>query len=60
MKDSIFKSTAEMPPKSGSSEAVRTAQTRRDMHENYESAMNVPDRNMSVVSVERPRRGHGY
>ena len=56
----IFKSTEEMPPKSGSSLAVRTAQTRTDMHENYESAMNVPDKNMSVVNVQRPRRGHGY
>jgi hypothetical protein len=56
----IFKSTEEMPPKSGSSLAVRTAQTRTDYHENLESAMNVPDKNMSVVSVQRPRRGHGY
>jgi hypothetical protein len=56
----IFKSTEEMPPKSGSSLAVRTAQTRTDYHENLESAMNVPDKNMSVVNVQRPRRGHGY
>jgi hypothetical protein len=57
---SIFETKAEMPPQSGSSLAVRTAQTRTDYHENLESAMNVPDKNMSVVNVQRPRRGHGY
>jgi hypothetical protein len=56
----IFKTEAEMPPKSGTSVAVRTAQTRVDMHENYESAMNIPNKDMSVVHVERPRRGHDY
>jgi hypothetical protein len=60
MRDSIFKSTQEMPPKSGSSFAVRVAQTRADYHENMEPALNIPDKNMSVVNVERPRRGHGY
>ena len=56
----IFKTVVEMPPKSGSSQVVRTAQTRPDMHENYESAMNIPNKDASVVNVERPRRGHGY
>ena len=60
MRDSIFKSTQEMPPKSGSSVAVRTAQTRVDMHENYESAMNVPDKNMSVVNLTPVNRGKHY
>jgi hypothetical protein len=49
-----------MPPKSGSSVAVRTAQTRVDMHENYESAMNVPDKNMSVVNLTPVNRGKHY
>jgi hypothetical protein len=60
VKDTIFNSTEEMPPKSGSSVAVRTAQTRTDYHENMESALNIPDKNMSVEHVDRPRRGHDY
>jgi hypothetical protein len=49
-----------MPPKSGSSQVVRTAQTRVDMHENYESAMNIPDKNMSVVNLTPVNRGKHY
>ena len=60
MRDSIFKSTEAMPPKSGSSQVVRTAQTRVDMHENYESAMNVPDKNMSVANLTPVNRGKHY
>ena len=60
MRDSIFKSTETMPPKSGSSFAVRTAQTRIDMHENYESAMNIPDKNMSVENLAPVNRGKHY
>ena len=56
----IFKSTVEMPPKTGSSEVVRTAQTRTDMHENYESALNVPDKNMSVANLTPVNRGKHY
>ena len=56
----IFKTVVEMPPKSGSSQVVRTAQTRIDMHENYESAMNIPDKNMSVVNLPPVNRGHHY
>jgi len=56
----IFKSTVEMPPKTGSSEVVRTAQTRTDMHENYESALNIPDRNMSVSNLPPVNRGKHY
>lgn len=60
MRDSIFKSTAEMPPQSGSSVAVRTAQTRVDMHVNYESAMNIPDKDMSVANLAPVNRGKHY
>ena len=56
----IFKSAVEMPPKTGSSEVVRTAQTRTDMHENYESALNIPDRNMSVSNLPPVNRGKHY
>ena len=47
-------------PGPNSPDVVRTAQTRVQMHQNYESAMNIPDKDMSVVNVQRPRRGHGY
>jgi hypothetical protein len=56
----LFKTVVEMPPKSGSSQVVRTAQTRIDMHENYESAMNIPDKNMSVVNLPPVNRGKHY
>ena len=55
----IFKSDQEMPGPN-SPDVVRTAQTRVQMHENYVPAMTIPNKDMSVVSVERPRRGHGY
>ncbi len=57
---SLFKTVVEMPPKSGSSQVVRTAQTRADMHENYESAMNIPDKNMSVENLAPVNRGKHY
>jgi hypothetical protein len=60
VRDTIFQTNAEMPPKSGSSLAVRTAQTRTDYHENLESAMNVPDKNMSVVNLPPVNRGKHY
>jgi hypothetical protein len=60
MRDSIFKSTQEMPPQSGSSLAVRTAQTRADYHENLESALNIPDKNMSVANLPPINRGKHY
>ena len=56
----LFKTVVEMPPRSGSSQVVRTAQTRIDMHENYESAMNIPDKNMSVVNLAPVNRGKHY
>ena len=57
---SIFETKAEMPPKSGSSVAVRTAQTRTDYHENMESALNIPDKNMSVANLPPANRGKHY
>jgi hypothetical protein len=60
VKNTIFKTVVEMPPKGNSPDVVRTAQTRVEMHENYESAMNIPNKDMSVENVQRPRRGHGY
>lgn len=60
MRDSLFKSTEVMPAKNNSTDVVRTAQTRVEMHENYESALNIPNKDPSVVNIERPRRGHGY
>lgn len=55
----IFKTEAEMPGPNNP-DVVRTAQTRVQMHQNYESALNIPDKDMSVENVQRPRRGHGY
>lgn len=57
---SIFETKVEMPPKSGSSVAVRTAQTRTDMHVNYESALNIPDKDMSVSNLPPVNRGKHY
>ena len=59
MKDTIFQTTVEMPPKSNSPDVVRTAQTMAEMHENYLPAA-MPDKSKGVKSVERPRRGHDY
>ena len=59
MRDTIFKSTTEMPPKNNSPDVVRVAQTMPEMHRNYMPAA-MPNRDASVQSVERPRRGHGY
>lgn len=55
----IFKTEVEMPGPNDPS-VVRTAQTRVQMHQNYEPALNIPDKDMSVSNVQRPRRGHGY
>lgn len=59
MRDSIFKSTVEMPPKENSPDVVRTAQTMAEMHKNYRPA-SMPNSDASVENVQRPRRGHGY
>lgn len=60
MRDTIFKSTEEMPPIDNSNHplVVRTAQTMPDMHKNYLPAALPQDR--SVENVQRPRRGYGY
>jgi len=60
MRDSLFKSTEGMPPRSGSSQGVRVAQTRVDYHENMESALNIPDKNASVVNLPPAKRGCHY
>ena len=59
MKNTIFENKTEMPGPNDPG-VVRTAQTRVQMHQNYEPAMNIPDKDMSVVNAQRPRRGHGY
>lgn len=58
MRNTIFKSNETMPPKNDP-DVVRTAQTMVEMHRNYTPAA-IPNRDMSVENVERPRRGHGY
>lgn len=60
MRDSIFKSTQEMPPKNSSPDVVRTAQTRVEMHENYTPAMNIPNKDPSVVNLAPVNRGKHY
>ena len=59
MKNTIFKTVAEMPPMDNSPDVVRTAQTMAEMHKNYMPAA-VPNHDASVVNIQRPRRGHGY
>ncbi len=59
MRDTIFKSTAEMPPKDNSPDVTRTAQTMPEMHKNYMPAA-MPNHDASVENVRRSRRGHGY
>lgn len=59
MRNTLFKTVAEMPPKNDSPDVVRVAQTAVEMHRNY-TPVAIPNRDMSVESVERPRRGHGY
>ena len=59
MRDTIFKTNAEMPPMNNSPDVVRTAQTMAEMHKNYMPAA-IPNKDASVQNVERPRRGYGY
>jgi hypothetical protein len=59
MRETIFQSTTEMPPKNNSPDVVRVAQTRVEMRENLLPLV-IPNKDMSVVNIERPRRGHGY
>jgi hypothetical protein len=59
MRDSIFHTTVEMPPKNNSPDVVRTAQTRTEMRENL-TPIAIPFKDASVENLQRPRRGHGY
>ena len=59
MKNTIFHTEIEMPPKSNSPDVVRTALTASEMMIADHSPALLPN-NHSVEHVERPRRGHGY
>jgi hypothetical protein len=59
VRDTIFKSSQEMPPKNNSPDVVRVAQTMPERNRNYLPAA-MPNDDASVENVERPRRGHGY
>lgn len=58
MRDSIFHTTVEMPPKSNSPDVVRTALTRSEMRMDLMPASMGDSKD--VKNIERPRRGHGY
>ena len=58
MKNTIFHTEIEMPPKSNSPDVVRTALTPAEMFKDHMPALSPSDH--GVRSVERPRRGHGY
>ena len=59
MRDSIFKSTAEMPPADNSPDVVRTALSLPELYKDYRpAAVRNPD--AGVENIQRPRRGHGY
>jgi hypothetical protein len=58
MSDTIFKSTAEMPPENNA-EVVRTALTKSQLVTDNYMPSSMPMKR-DVQSVERPRRGHGY
>jgi hypothetical protein len=59
MRENIFHTPVEMPPKSNSPDVVKIAQTPGEMHRNLLPAL-LPDTTKGVKSVERPRRGHDY
>ena len=59
MRETIFQTPVEMPPKTNSPEVLRTAMTPGECHMNLYPGNTLPvDRN--VKNIERPRRGHGY
>ncbi len=58
MRESIFYTPIEMPPKSNSPDVVRTALTRGEMRRDLMPAE--MSEGKSVEHVERPRRGHVY
>ena len=55
----IFKTEAEMPPKGSSADVVRSAMSPTEVRENYTPTV-IPNKDMSVSNIQRPRRGHGY
>jgi len=59
MRDTIFKTNAEMPPKDVSTDVVRTAMTPGEILRAHTPAI-IPNMDASVQNVERPRRGYGY
>ncbi len=59
MRDTIFKSTVEMPPKDNSLDVVRTAQTMAEMHRNYRPAA-MPNDDASVQNLAPKQRGCHY
>ena len=60
MRDSIFKSTQDMPPKENSSDVVRVAQTKNELLAQNHTPVLYPSSKPSVENVQRPRRGYGY
>lgn len=59
MRNTIFKTNAEMPPMENSPDVVRTSLTMAEMRKSGMPA-SIPNHDASVENVERPRRGHGY
>lgn len=58
MRETIFETPVEMPPKSNSPDVLRTAMTPGEMSSNLMPGTMPVDRN--VKNIERPRKGHGY
>ena len=58
MRETIFETPVEMPPKSNSPDVVRTALTRGELRRDLMPPEFGEDK--SVKHAERPRRGHGY
>lgn len=59
MRDSIFHTNVEMPPKNNSPDVVRTALTRVEMRDNLTPTV-IPDRDASVRNLEPRMRGCHY
>jgi hypothetical protein len=60
MRDSIFHSTQEMPPKENSPDVVKTAQDVGTLRAQNYMPSSMPSSRASVENIQRPRRGHGY
>ena len=59
MRDTIFKTNAEMPPEDVSTDVVRSAMTPGEVRRIHTPAT-IPNMDASVQNIERPRRGYGY